>query len=138
MSTEFEVIGLLSQQEPVVHPQVHGGDRHVGHRRQPAALPHALRHRRDAERLLLVQQPPQRLVHPVLALLRRQVEDRQILRDRSRRHLAHQEVVSHPESAGREHRVPIAVRLEGARLAHQPVDDVAVLDPVLAPAPQPR
>ena len=49
-----------------------------------------------------------------------------------------QGVVRHPEPAGGEHRVAVAVLLERPRLAHQPVDHVAVLDPVPAPAPKPR
>jgi hypothetical protein len=49
-----------------------------------------------------------------------------------------QGVVRHPGPAGRGHRVAVAVSLERPRLAHQPVDHVAVLDPRLAPAPKPR
>jgi hypothetical protein len=49
-----------------------------------------------------------------------------------------QGVVGHPEPAGGEHRVAVAVLLERSRLAHQPVDDVAVLDAMLPPATKPR
>src|SRR5512143_1051138 len=49
-----------------------------------------------------------------------------------------QDVVGHPEPAGRKHRVAVAVLLERPRLAYQPVDDVAVLDAVFAPAAEPR
>ena len=49
-----------------------------------------------------------------------------------------QRVVGHAEPAGGEQVLAVAVVLERAGLAHQPVDDVPVVDPMLAPAPQPR
>jgi hypothetical protein len=131
-------MALPRLQEPVVHRQVNVHDHHVGHRRRPAALAEGVRHRLAVERSPLFEQEPQRLVHPDLSLPRGQVEDRQVLLDRAAGPPVLQHVVGHPESAGREHRVAVAVLLERPRLAHQPVDDVAVLDAVLPPAPEPR
>ncbi len=89
-------------------------------------------------RLALVEQEPQRLVHAAFSLPRGQEEDRQVVLDHAAGPPVLQEVVSHPEPAGREHRVAVAVLLERAGLADQPVDDVAVLDAMLAPASEPR
>ena len=49
-----------------------------------------------------------------------------------------QHVVGHAEAAGGEQVLPVAVVGERSRLAHQPVDDVPVVDPVLAASTQPR
>ena len=62
-------------QEPIVHPQVHVPDRHVGHRRQPVAL---RKRRRDGLAVgcpLGVEQQPQGVVDSALSLLARQAED---------------------------------------------------------------
>jgi hypothetical protein len=122
----------------VIAPQIHGGDRHVGHRRQPAAGTHELGHRRGVQRRFQVQQLPQRLLHAALPLPGRQVEDRQILGDRLGGSLLLQHVVDPPEPAAREHRVAMAIRLERPRLPNQPINDMRILDFALASAPQPR
>jgi hypothetical protein len=125
-------------QELVVHPQVHIHDQHVGHRRRPAAWRKRRRDGLDLGCLPGVEQKPQGVVDPALSLLTRQAEDFQVLLDRAARPPVLQHVVGDPEPAGRKHRVAVAVLLERSRLAHQPVDDVAVLDAVLAPATKPR
>ena len=89
-------------------------------------------------RLALVEQEPQRLIHAAFSLLRGQVEDRQVVLDHAAGSPVLQQVVGHPEPAGREHRISVAVLLERSRLADQPVDDVAVLDAMLAPASESR
>jgi hypothetical protein len=66
------------------------------------------------------------------------VQDLQILLDRTLRLLGQQPVVGQPEAARREQVVAVAVVGEGARLAHQPVNDVPVLDALLAAATQAR
>jgi hypothetical protein len=86
----------------------------------------------------LVEQEPQRLVHAAFSLLCRQEEHRQVILDHAAGPLVLQEVVGHPEPAGGEHRIAVAVLLERPGLAHQPVDDVAVLDAMLAPASESR
>jgi len=131
-------MSLPRLQQPIVHCQIHINNGHIGHRRRPAALSHRLGHGVVAQRLVAAEQQPQGLVHRGLALLRRQQEDLQVLPGRPAGAVPLQGVVGHPEPAGGEHRVAVAVLLERPRLAHQPVDHVAVLDLVLAPAPQPR
>jgi hypothetical protein len=128
---------FLRLQEPVIHREINVHDQHVGHRRRPAALTEGLRHRLPVGRPPGVEQEPQRLVDPALPLTGRQAEDFQVILDRAAKPPVVQHVVGHPEPARREHRVAVAVLLERPGLAHQPVDDVAVLDAMLAPAPQP-
>jgi hypothetical protein len=125
-------------QELIVLEQVHIDDRHVGHHRQPTSLAYQAGHGFAAKRLLAVEQEPQGFVDPALALARRELEDLQVFLDRAAGPLVLQGVVGHAEPAGGEHRVAVAVFLERAGLAHQPVDDVAVVDPVLATATKPR
>ena len=97
-----------------------------------------LGHQRDVGRLASVEQEPQHLVNTAFSLLRGQEKDRQVVLDHAARPLVLQHVVGHPESAGREHRIAVAVLLERSRLADQPVDDVAVLDAMLASASESR
>jgi hypothetical protein len=92
------------------------------------------RHRPGAAR---PQQLLQHRLDPGLALPRRQVQDAQVLPGRSPRLLLDQPVVGQAEAARREQLVAVAVAGERPWLAHQPVDDVPVGDPVLAPAAQP-
>jgi hypothetical protein len=66
------------------------------------------------------------------------VQDAQVLPGRTLRLLLDQPVVGQAKAAGGEQVVAVAVVGERPRLAHQPVDDVPVGDPVLAPAAQPR
>jgi hypothetical protein len=89
-------------------------------------------------RLGLIEQEPQRLVHAAFSLLRGQEEDRQVVLDHAAGPPVLQQVVGHPEPAGREHRIAVAVLLERPGLAHQPVDDVAVLDAMSPPTSEPR
>jgi hypothetical protein len=89
-------------------------------------------------RLAPVEQEPQRLVHAAFSFPRGQEEDRQVVLDHAAGPPVLQQVVGHPEPAGGEHRIAVAVLLERPGLAHQPVDDVAVLDSMLAPTPESR
>jgi hypothetical protein len=66
------------------------------------------------------------------------VQDLQILLGRTLRLLRQQPVIGQTEAARREQVVAVAVVGKGARLAHQPVDDVPVLDAMLAAATQTR
>ena len=101
-------------------------------------MPQFLTHQGCAQPVGPVEQPAQGRLDAALALPRRQVQDLQILPGRLLRLLLPQAVVGHPEAARREQVVAVAVVGERPRLAHQPVDDVPVLDAVLAPAAQPR
>jgi hypothetical protein len=124
--------------KPVVHRQIHVHDRDVGHRRGALTPTEGLGHGVGVGRLALIEQEPQRLVHAAFSLLRGQEEDRQVVLDHAAGSPVLQQVVGHPKSAGREHRISVAVLLERSRLADQPVDDVAVLDAMLAPASESR
>jgi len=125
-------------QQPVVHRQVDINDTHISHRGWPAAFAHRFCHGVGAQRQVTAEQQTQGLVHRGLALPRRQQEDLQVLPGRPCGAVPLQGVVRHPETAGREHRVAVAVFLERPRLAHQPVDHVTVVDLLLAPAPKSR
>jgi hypothetical protein len=70
--------------------------------------------------------------------LRRQLQQEQILFVRRRAVLRQQAVVGHPEHAGGKQLLAIAVLGKGARLAHQPIDHVPIIHPLLVPAPQAR
>jgi hypothetical protein len=90
------------------------------------------------DRLLAVQQNPQGVVYPRLVLSRRQLEDLQVLARGMSRHRLTELVVSHPKPAGGKEVLPIAVILECARLAHEPIDHVAIVNPVLPLTAKPR
>ncbi len=66
------------------------------------------------------------------------MQDGQVLLRRPLRLPLGQHVIGQPEAARREQVAPVAVVRERPRLAHQPVDHVPVLDPVLAAPAQPR
>jgi hypothetical protein len=129
---------LLRFEKSVVHRQIHIHDQDVSHRRGSLTPTEGLGHRGDVGRTALVEQEPQRLVHAALSLLSGQEEDCQVVLDHAAGPPVLQQVISHPESAGGEHRIAVAVLLERPGLAHQPVDDVAVLDAMLAPASESR
>lgn len=76
------------------------------------------------------------MIHRALVLLRRQVEDCQINFRRPLRPLFAQHVPGHAEPAGGKEILAVAVVLECARFAHQPVDDVTVIDAALPASPQ--
>jgi hypothetical protein len=129
---------LLSFQKSVIHRQIHIHDQDVGHRRGSLTPVKSLDHRFGVGRAALVEHEPQRLVHAALSFPRGQEEDRQVILDHAAGPPVLQQVVSHPESAGGEHRIAVAVLRERPGLADQPVDDVAVLDAMSAPAPESR
>jgi hypothetical protein len=129
---------LPGLKKAVVHRQVHIHDQDVGHRRGSLPPMEGLGHGVGVGRLALVEQEPQRLVHAAFSLPRGQEEDRQVILDHAAGPSVLQQVVGHPESAGGEHRIAVAVLLERSGLADQPVDDVAVLDAMLAPTSEPR
>jgi hypothetical protein len=129
---------LLRFEKSVVHRQIHIHDHDVGHRRGSLTPAEGLGHGVGVGRPALVEQEPQRLVHAAFSFLRGQVEDRQVILDHAAGPPVLQQVVGHPEPAGGEHRVAVAVLLERPGLADQPVDDVAVLDAMLTSASESR
>jgi hypothetical protein len=74
----------------------------------------------------------------LFALACGEVQDAQILPVCFRRALLDQGVVGHAEMARRKEFLPVTVLGEGARLAHQPVDHMPVVDALPVPPPQPR
>jgi hypothetical protein len=129
---------LLRFEKSVVHGQIHIHDHDVGYRRGSLTLAEGFGHGGGGGRPALVEQEPQRLVHAAFSFLRGQVEDRQVILDHAAGPLDLQQVVGHPEPAGGKHRIAVAVLLERPGLAHQPVDDVAVLDAMLTSASESR
>ena len=129
---------LLRFEKSVVHRQIHIHDHDIGHRRGSLTPAEGLGHRFGVGRPAVVEQEPQRLVDAAFSFLRGQEKDRQVVLDHAAGPLVVQHVVGHPEPAGGEHRIAVAVLLERPGLAHQPVDDVAVLDAMLASASESR
>jgi hypothetical protein len=129
---------LLRFEKSVIHRQIHIHDHDVSHRRGSLTPAEGLGHRFGVGRAALVEQESQCLVHAAFSLLRGQEEDGQVIFHHAAGPLVLQEVVGHPEPAGGEHRIAVAVLLERPGLAHQPVDDVAVLDAMLASASKSR
>jgi hypothetical protein len=99
---------------------------------------HELRHRRTRQHTVRRQQHAQGVVHQRLALLRRQVQDPQVFPVRLTRCAFAQHVVGQAEPARREQLIAVLIVGEGARLAHQPVDDVPIIDARLLLATQAR
>jgi hypothetical protein len=95
-----------------------------------------LGHRRQAQGPLLVEQSPQHGLDAAFTLVGCQLQDAQVLLGGPLRLLLPQQVVGLAEAAGGEQVGPVAVIGKGSRLADQPVDDVSVLNLVLALAPQ--
>ena len=95
---------------------------------------HELGHRLARQRSLLCQQHAQGIVHQRLALPRRQVQDLQVLPVGPARDTFAQQVVGQAEPARGKQLGAVLITGEGAGLAHQPVDDVPIIDAVLVPA----
>jgi hypothetical protein len=101
-------------------------------------LTQPLRHRGRIHATAGFQQFPQRRRHARLALAGRQVQNPQVLLGRPRRLLHAQHVVGHAKVAAGKQFVPVPIIGECPRLADQPVDDVPVIDPLLATPAQAR
>jgi hypothetical protein len=101
-------------------------------------LTQPLRHRSRIHAAAGCQQFDQNRRHTRLALAGRQVQNPQVLLGRPRRLLPTQLVVSHAKVTAGKQFVPVAVIGERSRLADQPVDDVPVVDPLLATPTQTR
>jgi hypothetical protein len=90
-----------------------------------------------AQQAALVEQLRQGRLDARLALLRRQVQKLQVLPVRTARLLLLQRIVSTPERRRRIQILAIDVAGEGARLPHQPVDHVPIIDAMVRLAAQP-
>src|ERR1017187_10409977 len=93
---------------------------------------------RGADRLIdCSQQDKQRRIDSDLAVLRGQFQYLQIfLAALMQAKLLLKQVEGHAEAAGREQLIAVPVVFEGARLAHQPVDDLPVIYAMLLPPAQ--
>lgn len=76
---------------------------------------------------LASEQKPESVLHRRFSLLGGKLQDLKIAAVATTWHRRLQQVVRHAEAAAREQVLAIAIAGEGARLAHQPVDDVPVL-----------
>jgi hypothetical protein len=83
------------------------------------------------------QQFHQHGLNTCLTLPRCQMQNPQVLLGRPRRLSLVQHVVGHAEVAARKKILAVAIVGERPGLAHQPVDDVPVVDAMLAAATQP-
>src|SRR5260370_42568723 len=113
----------------------HGNGRH---RRRRLAFPQQRFHGTAADRLLALDQYPQRLIDSRLALVCRQVQDLQIFPVRLRRPQLVEQVVGDAETTGGKQFLAVAVVRQRSRLAHQRVDHMPIVDVPLAAPAQPR
>ena len=126
-------------QEPIVGVQIYrrdgdvGDDGHVG-----LLLPDERFDGFGAFEAILSQKMTKGLFHLGLALLGGKVEDAQICTVGTPwGMMGSQAVVGHPEAAGGKQVRTVAIVFKSAGLTHQPVDDVPVLDQVVAFPTQP-
>jgi len=128
---------LRVRQQVVETTQVHRGHGHGRHAGAARSRQQGL-HGRQAERAGFREQPRQRRLHRFLALSSRHVQDPEVLPIRRRRIARHQRIVSLAEATRWEHLLAKSIVRKRPRLAHQPVDDVPILDVALVSSPQPR
>jgi hypothetical protein len=129
---------LPVRQQAIVRSQVRHHDGHLRGRRHRLLATHERGHRLTRQRSLLRQQHAQGIVHQRLALPRRQVQDLQVFPVRPASGAFAQQVVGQAKPARGEQVGAVLIMGEGAGLAHQPVDDVPIIDAVLVPAVQAR
>jgi hypothetical protein len=135
----FDTVHLLVLQEIIKTTQIGRFDGHVRRRRQLGALAGQGDHGFGRKGLLLSQETAQRIVHCRLAVMSSVLQNPQV---GTPRHLGSmfvlQPVVGHAKAAGGEQILAITIVVKGARLAHQLVDDVPVVDRVPVASDQPR
>jgi hypothetical protein len=95
-------------------------------------LTQLLHHGVGVQRPTHVEQAAQRRLHRHLTLPCRQVQDVQVLLGRPGRLSLQEQVVGHAETAAGEQVAAVAVVSKRSRLAPQPVNDVPIVDAVLA------
>lgn len=95
-------------------------------------------HGHAAERLLAVDQHAQRLLDTRFALVRRQMQNLQILPISPRRQRLVEQVVGQAEATAGEQLLAVAIICQRSRLADQRVDHMPVIDVPLAATVQPR
>jgi hypothetical protein len=129
---------LLALEQRVVGRQVDGFDPHVRHPCRRCSFLDQSGHGRHAHAGRTIEQPTKRRIDQRLALSRCQQQNLQVFPVRSSRCRRRQQVVGKAKSARRKQLGPVAIPGERARLAHQPLDHVPIIDVVLGPAAQTR
>lgn len=126
-------------QETIEITQVGRFDGYVRHRRKLGAELGQGDHGLRRERLSQRQQDPQSVVHRRLAVARGVLQNVQVRAAGDvGRMFGLQPVVSYPKAAVGEQVLAIAIVLERARLAHELIDNVPIVDDVLVAPHQPR
>ena len=118
--------------------QIHRRHAHRQGDRRRRFLTQRSTHGTQRQRRRAAEQRLQRCLHRRFSDLGRQVEHLQIILVRSVTILRLQGVVSTAECGRRVELFPVNVAGKGARLPHQPADDVPIIDVVLILATQPR
>jgi len=135
----FDTVHLLVLQEIVKTTQIGRFDGHLRRRGQLSAVARQGDHGLGRERRCLSQEAAQRVVHGRLAVVGRMLQNSQV---RTPRHVGNmfvaQPIVGHAKTAGGKQVLAITVVVEGARLAHQLVDDVPVMDRMFVASDQAR
>ena len=126
-------------QETIKTTQVGRFDGHVRHRRKLGTEPGQGDHGLRRERLSQRQQDPQGVVHRRLAVARGVLQNVQVrAAGDGGRVFGLQPVVSHPKTAVGEQVLAITVVFKSARLAHELIDQVPIVDRVLVAPHQSR
>jgi hypothetical protein len=123
-------------QKCVIDAEIHWRHGDVGRLQQWRGLAEQRAHGLLTQWPLLVEQLLQRLFDAAFAFLGSQIEQMHILLIRTSRLLRQQRVVSASVSQCRIEIFPVHVAGKRPGLAHQPADDVPVVDPVLVLAAQ--
>jgi len=135
----FDTVHLLVLQEIIKTTQIGCFDGHVRRGGQLSAVARQGDHGLGRERRLLGQKTTQRVVHGRLTVVGRMLQNSQV---RTPRHVGSmfvaQPIVSHAKAAVGKQVLAKTVVVEGARLAHQLVDDVPVIDRMLVATDQAR
>jgi hypothetical protein len=135
----FDTVHLLVLQEIIKTTQIGRFDGHVRRRWQLHAAACQGDHGLGRERRFLSQEKTQRVVHGRLAIVGGMLQNSQV---RTPCHVGSvfvaQPIVGHAKAAGGKQILAITVVVEGARLTHQLVDDVPVIDRMLVTPDQAR
>jgi hypothetical protein len=132
------IFHLPVREQPIVRGQVRHHDGHLRGWRRGLPATHEPGHRFTCQPTILGQQHAQGVVHQRLAFPRRQVKDLQIFPVRLTRGSFAQHVVGRAKTARGEQLGAVLIAGEGTGLAHQPVDDVPIINARLLLATQTR
>jgi hypothetical protein len=135
----FDMVHLLVFQETIETTQIGRFDGHIRRRRNLCIQACLGDHGVGRERLILSQQTPQRVIHRRFAVTGGVLQDLQVgAAGDLGGMLVPQPVIGHPKAAVGEQVLAITVVFKRARLTHQLIDDVPIVDRVLVAPHQPR